>query len=119
MYFDAGIGKDRCARLVKFYAENGVARPENRSGARRSDVHDAKRQAVINHISSFTCRASHYARRGAPGRKYLPSDLSIARMHRLFEEQTHDEVSLSLYYGVFRSQFNLGFGHPAADTCST
>ena len=57
-----------------------------------------------------------YARRGAPGRKYLPSDLSIARMYRLFEEQTHDEVSLSLYYSVFRSQFNLGFGHPAADT---
>ena len=119
MYFDVGIGKDRCARLVKFYAENGVARPENRGGARRSDVHDAKHQAVINHISSFTCRASHYARRGAPGRKYLPSDLSIARMYRLFEEQTHDEVSLSLYYSVFRSQFNLGFGHPAAETCST
>ena len=61
MYFDVGIGKDRCARLVKFYAENGVARPENRGGARRSGVHDAKRQAVIQHISSFTCRASHYA----------------------------------------------------------
>ena len=30
---------------------------------------------------SFMCRASHYARRGSPGRKYLPSDLSVARMH--------------------------------------
>ena len=68
-YFAVGIRNDLCACLVKFYAENGVARPENRGGARRSDVHDAKRQAVIQHTSSFTCRASHYARRGAPGRK--------------------------------------------------
>ena len=74
MYFEVGIGKDRCARLVKFYAENAVARPENRGGARRSDVHDAKRHAVIQHIPSFTCCASHYARRGAPGRNYQPSD---------------------------------------------
>ena len=73
-FFAVGIGKDRCARLVKFYAESGVARLENRGGARRSDVHDAKRQAV--HISSFTCRASYYARRGAPGRKYPISNLS-------------------------------------------
>ena len=57
MYFDVGIGKDRCARLVKFYAENGVARTENRGGVRRSNVHDAKRQAMIKHISSLAVPA--------------------------------------------------------------
>ncbi len=60
----------------------------------------------MDHIQTFTCRASHYGRRGAPGRKYLPSDLSVKRMHELFDQQNHDLV-------------NLGFGHPATDACSS
>ncbi len=73
----------------------------------------------MDHIQTFTCRASHYGRRGAPGRKYLPSDLSVKRMHELFDQQNHDLVSYSLYYTVFRQHFNLGFGHPATDACSS
>ena len=74
---------------------------------------------MINHIESFTCIASHYGRRGAPGRKYLPSDYTVKKMHALFQEQNHAHISYSLYYSVFVHQFNLGFGHPATDACAT
>lgn len=80
---------------------------------------NAKKQMIRGHIQSFTCRASHYARRGAPGRKFLPSDLSVSKMHRMFLEQNHHQVSYSLYWSIFVYDFNLAFGHPAKDVCSS
>lgn len=114
-----GVCSDRVLRVAQYYAEHGTARPETRGGARKVAEHAEAREAVITHITSFMCRASHYGRRGCPGRKYLPSDFSVAKMHKLFQDQNHQEITYSLYYSVFRSKFNLGFGHPATDTCST
>ena len=90
-------------------------------GARNVVEHAEKRAAVVAHITTFTCRASHYIRRGTPGRKYLPCDLNVRKMHALFAEQNDVEVQVtySLYYDVFRRQFNLGFGHPVTDVCAT
>ena len=97
----------------------GVARPENRGGARNIARNQTRREAVQNHIQSFTCRASHYARRSAPGRKYLPTDLNVKKMHELFIQQNDEQVTYALYYSVFMYDFNLAFGHPAVDICST
>lgn len=105
--------------MARYYAENAEARPERRGGARKVTENEEKKKLVMDHIQTFTCRASHYGRRGAPGRKYLPSDLSVKKMHDLFKQQNHDAVSYSLYYSVFRYSFNLAFGHPATDACST
>ncbi|KAL2092895.1 hypothetical protein ACEWY4_012693 [Coilia grayii] len=115
----AGISKDRVTRVAKYSAINATSRPEQRGGARKVDEFEAKKQLVKEHIETFTCRASHYGRRGAPGRKYLPSDLSVKKMHKLFDQQNHDLVSYSLYYSVFHHSFNLAFGHPATDACSS
>ncbi len=106
------------SRVTKYYAETAEARPERRGGAWHSEEHNRRRQLIVEHIQSFTCRASHYRRRGAPGRKYLPSDLNVHRMHELFEAQNHAQTSYSLYYSVFSKDFNLGFGHSATDACS-
>lgn len=104
---------------MKYFNEHGEARPERRGGTRNADEKMENRQAVMQHVSSFMCKASHYARRGAPGRKYLPSEMSVAKMYELFKEQNHNDISYSLYYNVFRTEFNLGFGHPAKDCCAT
>ena len=97
----------------------GVARPENQGGARNIARNQTRREAVQNHIQSFSCRASHYARRSAPGRKYLPTDLNVKKMHELFIQQNDEQVIYALYYSVFMYNFNLAFGHPAVDICST
>lgn len=55
---------------------------------------------------------------GAPGHKYLPSDLNVHKMHELFEPQNHAQTSYSIYYSVFSKDLNLGIGHPATDACS-
>ena len=98
-----------------------MAPPENRGGARNVEEKKIRREAVQLHIESFTCRASHCAHRNSPGRKYLPSDLNVAKMHKLFREQNDAQISMSyaFYHSVFSYDFNLGFGHPSKDVCST
>jgi len=105
------------SRVARYYAKNAAARPE--CSARKVQENEAKKQLVIDHVETFTCRASRYGRRGAPGQKYLRSDLSVKKMHDLFKQQDHEGVRYSLYDSVFRHRFNLGFGHPATDACAT
>ncbi|XP_041362797.1 uncharacterized protein LOC121378605 [Gigantopelta aegis] len=109
----------RVQSAARYWLEHGRSRPENRGGYRRAAEYEGKKERIRNHIKSFTCRASHYARRGAPRRKYLPSDLSVAKMHKMFQKQNHDQVTYSLYWSIFVYDFNLAFGHPATDVCST
>ncbi|XP_052427306.1 uncharacterized protein LOC127969418 [Carassius gibelio] len=113
------VKKDRVQSIAKYWLENGKARPEHHGGPREIEAQTAKKDIVRKHIQSFNCRASHYARRGAPGRKFLPSDLSVAKMHQMFLEQNHQQVSYSLYWSIFVYDFNLAFGHPAKDVCSS
>lgn len=116
---NTGVKKDRLCNIARYWKQNGVPMPERRGGARRSEEWAVKRDAIRNHIKTFTCRASHYARRGAPGRKYLPVDLNVKKMHELFHKQNDEQISYALYYSVFMYDFNLGFGHPSKDVCST
>ena len=94
---------------------------QTRGGARKTSEYDKKKAAIVEHISTFTCRASHYTRRGTPGRKYLPSDMSVKQMHAMFARQNDAQVQVtySLYYSIFCYKFNLGFGHPVTDVCAT
>ena len=113
------VSEDRVLRIAQYWALNGNPRPENRGGKRVNTEKEEKKDQINAHIQQFTCRASHYARKDNPGRKYLPSDLSVAKMHRLFEDENHAQVTYGLYYSVFMYNFNLAFGRPATDMCST
>ena len=106
-------------RMANYFVEHNWPRLENH--ARNVAKHTVKIDAIVAHIMTFTCRASHYIRRATPGRKYLPCDLSVRKMHGLFTQQNDVQVQVtySLYYDVFRRQFNLGFGHPMTDVCAT
>ncbi|XP_030609211.1 uncharacterized protein LOC115796879 [Archocentrus centrarchus] len=113
------IKKDRVHGVAKYLLENDKVHLENRGGSRESGAMAAKKEKVRLHIQSFACRASHYIRRGDPGRKFLPSDLNVAVMHRMFLEQNHEQLSYALYRSIFVHDFNLAFGHPAKDVCSS
>lgn len=53
-------------------------------------------------------------------RKYLNADLSVRKLHRIYNAQATEDlqVKLSYFFYVFKTKFNLGFGHPAKDACS-
>ena len=105
--------------MARYWLQHGVSPPENRGGDRRSNATKPQKEKIRQHIETFSCKASHYARRGAPGRKYLPCELSVKKMHEMFEQQNHEQVTYGLYYSVFVYDFNLGFGNPAKDMCGT
>ena len=111
--------KDRLSYVAGYWLQHGISPPERRGGDRRSASSKPQKEAIRKHIEGFQCKARHYARRGAPGRKYLPCDLSVKKMHEMFEDQNHQQVSYGLYYSVFVYDFNLGFGSPAKDMCGT
>ena len=94
-----GIHKDRIYRAGNYWAHHAMPRPETGDGARHQTENETNQGLICDHIKTVTCRASNYG--GAPRRKYLQSDLSVAKMHRLFLEQNHAQVCYSLYYSVF------------------
>ena len=74
---------------------------------------------IIDHIKSFKVETSHYGLSESK-RLYLPAELNVTKMHRLFLEKfSNTKCSLSSYRKAFLTKFNLSFGHPRKDTCST
>ncbi|KAK3764422.1 hypothetical protein RRG08_040018 [Elysia crispata] len=78
-----------CDPCRKHFGEHKEARPEARGGRRCTELDERKRNTVVDHIQSFKCKASHYSRKDSPGRKYLPYELSVAKMYRMFREHNH------------------------------
>lgn len=112
------IGRKRTQNLATYMRQTRCSRPETRGGPTK---HKPLNMMLIeDHIASFKCKESHYARTDAPNRKYLPSTLTVTKMHQLFcESHPHVSVSYNAYYKVFKSNFNIGFGQPRTDVCST
>lgn len=74
--------------------------------------------SVINHISSFKGRQSHYSL-NKTRKIYLPESLNVKKMYELYLAGNYPRVSYEYYRKIFVTKFNLGFGYPRSDTCST
>lgn len=81
---------------------------------------------VVDHIKMFPSEHSHYSRNKNENKKYLSPLLNITKMYELYIEKCKEQglddkyfVKLSMYRHVFETKFNLSFGHPKSDTCST
>ena len=75
------------------------------------------RNCVKEHIQSFPTNISHYSGRE---KYYLNSQLNLRLMHQLYlEKYPNQKVSFSFYRSFFRENFNLSFGRPQVDVCST
>lgn len=89
-----------------------------------SEKFEDKKQAIITFISSLTCRDVHYCR-SQSRRKYLPAELMKhtheAKLHQMYNERAEENVKVKeCYFGyIFNRKFNIGFGSPRLDMCST
>lgn len=95
---------------------------ENRGGDTRSKLYLHKLHAVKKFIISFPAIENHYCRSKTSVRMYLNSELNIKKMWRLYQSQVTDEsLSVKHWYfrNVFNTYFNIGFGSPRTDVCST
>ena len=81
---------------------------------------EMQKMYVRQHINSFEKVESHYCRRDSK-KEYLPPDLSVAEMYRLYLEYCAKvgapTVSHYIYNEIFNTEFNLAFHTPLKDQC--
>lgn len=72
---------------------------------------------IHEHISSFPLKESHYS---SYVKYYLSADLSVKKMHSLFKIKYPDlDVKYHFYWQYFVTNFNLSFGRPTVDACTS
>ena len=79
-------------------------------------------QHIKDDIDKYPVMESHYARKQT-SRKFLACDLSIRKMHQIYQQvqkdMGKDSVSESTYRKVFCTCYNYSFHIPKKDLCAT
>lgn len=114
------IKRYRIENILKNYYQKGIFPKENRGGDHKSHKYRNKKNSVISFIKTFKCSEPHYCRNNTK-RRYLPSELSINKMAKLYNNQASesDKVKPAYFRMILNTRFNLGFGSPRVDVCST
>ncbi|KAL4706794.1 hypothetical protein ACJJTC_018175 [Scirpophaga incertulas] len=117
-----GITKHRVAFVMQKFYHSGEVGTEHRGGDRKSVKYVERKQSVHNFIEKLKCVESHYCRKSKTAeRKYLPSELNISKLYRMYVESEFvlPEVKQSYFRRIFNNTYNIGFGTPKTDVCST
>lgn len=116
-----GVSRFRINRVVKNYKSTGEMPTEKRGGYRKLDVYKPKETVVINFLNKLKCVESHYCRSAvSTSRKYLSSELNIRKLYRMYIESSGAiYVKEGFFRKIFNTNYNLGFGNPRTDVCST
>jgi len=100
---------------------SGIVEPDMRGKhAKHKAVSSEDKELIRKHIASFKTVESHYCREKTE-RQYLPSELSITRMFKMYKEQclklkqVHQKEII--YRRIFNNEFNLHFFRPKKDQC--
>nr|CAH7765196.1 unnamed protein product [Callosobruchus chinensis] len=115
-----GVSKDRVQRIARNYVYAGTLPKENRGGSTVSAIYAKRSACVREFIEKLSCTEVHYCR-GKTKRQYLPCNLSIAKLIKMYNDQVTDEslrVKRSFFRSIFCTYYNIGFGTPATDVCS-
>lgn len=114
--------RNRVQLICTKYLATGLPPTESRGGARQVDKYNTKKESIKTFIKSFVPVQKHYCRAKNKHRQYLPSELSINKMWKMYLEK-HPTEELKCKYDFFRNvfseNFNIGFDAPYTDKCST
>lgn len=116
-----GISKGKLEHLQKSLKLMGLA-PNDKRGKHAKLIKklpDDTYAKIKDHINSFKGRLSHYSIKDTK-KIYLPESLNIKKMYTMFQELFPNvKASYETYRTIFNTQFNISFGLPRSDTCST
>lgn len=115
------LSKDRIQRIVRNFVVTGELPRERRGGNRVGPKNDEKRNCIKKFIESLTCTESHYCRSKTSVRVYLPCDLNFKKLfdHYLRRVPQPMHVKLSYFRKYVNANYNIAFGTPMTDCCST
>lgn len=109
----------RIDTVTKNYFRTSLPAQENRGGDTKLEKYQCKKQSVMNFINKFKAIEGHYCR-GQSERLYLDSSLNITKMWTMYQNDNKEQpVKKSYFRHIFNTQYNLGFGTPRTDVCST
>lgn len=115
-----GITKYRVEYVLKHLFYTGAIAKELRGGNRKINKYKDQKESIRQYIMKLKCIESHYCRSATQERKYLSSDLNINKLYKMFkDENPQSPVKQSYFRHIFNREFNLGFGNPKTDVCST
>ena len=116
-----GIAERTIRTIILQKCENTIISEDNRGRHNNhrkleADLHNS----IVEHISSIPRVESHYSRSDS-AREYIDGALSIADMHRNYEEQRvasgKSAANYAAYLQIFNTEFNIGFFKPKKDQC--
>ncbi|RUS69503.1 hypothetical protein EGW08_022732 [Elysia chlorotica] len=118
-----GITESRVKRIRSSMAKEGIPPTDQRGkhNNRPRAFTEEQVQRIVDHIRSFRGRQSHYALSDTR-RLFLPEELNLTKMYNMYCEQfPHHPCSQESYRHekIFTCKFNIAFGYPRKDTCST
>lgn len=117
-----GVTKHRVSYVMKKFFYVGEISHEARGGFRQHEKFSEQKQSVKQFIQNLKCMESHYCRKSkCAERQYLPPELNIKKLYNMYKHSEHmkPDVKLSYFRYVFNNFFNIGFGSPQTDVCST
>lgn len=116
-----GISKKKLEYIQRSLKDTGHA-PKDKRGLhhnRPNRLSEETINKVKEHIASFKGRTSHYSYERTK-KIYLPEELNLQKMHNLYQEKySQNPISYERYRQIFVNNFNISFGYPRSDTCST
>lgn len=117
-----GMGKSRL-NLLSMKMQNEGMISDRRGGFKQAARYRELKDDVMAFIRSIPTKESHYCR-AKTGRTYLPAELNIEKLYSYYLEArkgTHfaSDVKSSYFRAIFVNNFNIGFGAPVTDACST
>ncbi|CAH4030614.1 unnamed protein product [Pieris brassicae] len=117
------VGKDRVTGILqRSYKDGGSVTKENRGGNHKKDKYAQRQRSVMAFIESIEAAEPHYCRAKSFVSLYLPPELNIKKLWKMYEEQIAStpylKVKQSFFRQIFNRKYNVGFGSPLKDTCS-
>lgn len=109
---------DRLERLVRNHLHNEIPR-ERRGGDTVKNKNDHLKVSIRQFVENIQCKQSHYQRERT-SRLFLPCDLNFRKLHTIYCTQNPNlNVKLCFFRKYVNANYNLSFGTPMTDVCST
>ncbi len=116
------VARRRLNEVTKQFHETGEVNTERRGGSRQTEVQKECTESIIAFIKKQKVVEGHY-NRAKSSRQYLSHDLNVSKLYRIWlAERRADEKPITKptkFADIFYEKFNLGFGQPKTDVCST
>ncbi|RVE49656.1 hypothetical protein evm_005713 [Chilo suppressalis] len=117
-----GITKHRVAYVMNRLYYTSEFPSEKRGGNHKEHKYAAQKESIHKFIQKLKCVESHYCRKSKFAvRQYLPSELNINKLFKIYKDSEFSIplVKNSYFRSIFNNYYNIGFGSPKTDVCST